>query len=484
MSFGWLRRWLPLLLPAAEFAWLGPWVLLASAVFYPGGGYILAPLPLAVLLLGGYLLAAAPERSPLAGTRWRALLVAVLLGLWAVWATHYPMAPLWHPRWLWDLLLAAHEAFPKIAPPVLGAVAAPLVLWRGLALGGREFSHFTAERLFRRGVTWSVLFVLLYAAYRQAPLFALARPLAASYLLAFAFLSLLLLTLARLLGIWEESRGRDPRVLAFNRPWFAVALVTAALIAALGAAAGGLAGVEIWPYLAPLGRWLSPVLEAAFYILFFFASLVARLILFVISRAPLRWWRDQESLEPLNERLRSIRDLHLPPEVVSRARWGMVVLIVLLLSLGVLLAVARRRRRPLPDGDERESVWERGEFWRGLRRLFARRALRAARDDLAGAPEVIAIRVLYRRLLRLAGAAGHPRRADQTAREFQQVIAPAAGGAALQLSALTATYERVRYGEYHPPAAEVAAAREWWERLRAALSSPPPRPDRTEESPR
>src|SRR4030066_611281 len=77
--------------------------------------------------------------------------------------------------------------------------------------------------------------------------------------------------------------------LAFIRPWFLVAVGAAAFIVLTGAALGGLAGAEVWPYLAPIFRLLAPVLEAIFLVLFFFASLIARLIFYLLSLIPRRW---------------------------------------------------------------------------------------------------------------------------------------------------------------------------------------------------
>ena len=481
MSFGWLRRWLPLLLPAAEFAWLAPWLLFLSGAFYPEGGHILAPFPAGGLLLGGYLLASAPAANrPLRRVRLSVLALAVALGLWAVWITHYRTLPFWHPAWIWHLLRAAHDAIPAIPAPVLGAFAAPLVLWRGLVLGGREFSHFTAEQAFRRGVAWSVLFAFLFALYRDSRVFALARPVAAGYVLTFFFLSLLLLALARLLGIWEEAQGKDPRSLAFNRPWFLVAVGTAAFIVLAGAALGGLAGAEVWLYLVPVFRLLAPVLEAIFLVLFFFASLIARLILFLLSRLPRRWVPPRPVMnDPIGDVLRAVRDLEVSPQVVSGARWGMVLFVVLLLSLAIVLAVVQRRRRAAAlDEDDRKSVWSRDSLVKGLRRLFVRRRpLRDLTDALTGTPEALAVRMLYRRLLRVAAEAGQPRRKDQTPREYARLVESLAGSAADDLRALTGVYETVRYGAHRPSRDEVAAAQDWLERLRTALQ---PRTARSE----
>lgn len=473
MSFAWLRRWVPLLLAAVEAAWLTPWILLLSGAAYSGAAVILAPVAVAALLVGGFLLSGAlPARAPFTRGRGGVLLGALGLGLWAVWFTHYRAAPPWHPRWLWSLLLAAHDAVPELPAPVVGALAAPLVLWRGMVLGGREFSHFAAEQAFRRGIGWSILFAFIFAIFHESEIFALARPAAAGYLLAFFFLSLLLLTLARLLGIWEEVRGKDPRALAFNRPWFAVALAVVTGVVLFGALLGRLAGFNIWPYVAPVFRVLSPLLEVIFLVLFFVASIIARLLLYVIQRLPWRGEYRPPALEPISDMLKSMRDLRLDPEVVAGARWGMVALVVLLLGLIFLIVVVRGRRRAVPgEEDERESVWEGIGLKKRLRRLLAGRPRLRWVDDLAGSPEVIAIRRIYRRFLRAAADAGMPRRPEQSAREFAQGLQPLAADAADPLRDLTGVYEAVRYGMHHPPRAEVARAAEWLERLRAALVS-------------
>ncbi len=474
MSFTSLRRWLPLLLPAAEFAWVFPWVLLLSAVFYTDGSRILTPAPVAGLLVGGYLLASAPtiERWPLLRIRLGVLALSVVLGLWAVWASHYRATPLWHPGWIWALLLAAHGALPKIPPAVIGAIAAPLLLWRGMVLGGREFSYFAAERAFRRGVVWSIGFVLLFAIYHESGVFGLAKPVATGYLLGFLFLSLVLLACARLLGIWEESRGKDPRALALNRPWLVLALAVPAMIVLLGGALGGLAGADVWPYIAPFLRPLGLLLEVAFFILFVVMSIFARAILFLWDRliGPLPRrdpvLRQTAPIEAFRDMLRDLVDVS--PEVAFRVRWGMVLLVILILSLIIMLAIARARRRPRGDADEeRESVWARDSLSKGLRRLFLRRRrARMAVEDQAGTSGGQAIRMIYRRLLRAAADAGVPRRMDQTPREFQRVVEPVTPEAEDDLRALTRAYEAVRYGEHRPSGGEVGEAEHQLGRLR------------------
>lgn len=474
MSYASLRRWAPFLLPAAEFAWLYPWVLLVSGSVNLDGDPALTAGAAAAVLAGGYLLALVPAPPGRSGlwARLGVLAAALLLGLAAVWSTHYRAVPLWRSEWLGLLLRAAHDTLPLIPPPVLGAVIAPLLLWRGMALGSREFSHFVAESAFRRGLAWSVLFAIVFAIYQDARGFALVRPAAAVSLLAFVFLSLVMLSLARLLGLWTEAQQEGMRG-APNRPWLALAVGVPTLIVLAAGMLGGLAGVDVWPYIAPIFRALAPLVEAVFIVLFFFAGLLARLILFAISRIPRREpvVRPEDPLGPFDEMLRRVRDFTPSPEVVSDARWGMVALAILVFSLIILVAVARRRRRlRVADEDDRESVWDRGSLWKGMRRFFLRRRPARAVEDLPDTPEGMTIRMLYRGLLGAARAAGMPRRPDQTPREFQVRLR---AGAALEerpLGRLTQAYEAVRYGAHLPSAEEIreagAHARQMEERLR------------------
>jgi len=215
-------------------------------------------------------------------------------------------------------------------------------------------------------------------------------------------------------------------------------------------------------------------------VLFFFASLIARLILYLLSRLPRRWMPPRPVMnDPIGDVLRAMRDLEVSPQVVYGARWGMVLFVVLLLSLAIVLAVVRRRRRAAAvDEDDRESVWSRDSLVKGLRRLFVRRRLlRDLKDDLTGTPEALAVRMLYRRLLRAAAEVGRSRRKDQTPREFAREVEPFAGSAAGDLRAFTGAYEAVRYGAHRPSQDEVAAAQGWLERLRTAF---PPRTARSE----
>ncbi len=471
-TFASLRRWAPLLLPAAEFAWIYPWLLLVSGGADPGGAAALTPAAAFLLLAGGYLLELIPAVEGRAGLRVRlgVLAAALALGLWAVWTSHFRAIPLWHLEWVGRLLGGAHDALPEIPAPVLGALTAPLLLWRGMALGSREFSHFTADAAFRRGLAWSVIFALLFGIFQGARGFALVRPAAGGYLLAFVFLSLVMLSLARLLSLWAEAQARGTRA-APNRPWLALAIGVPALIVLAAGMLGGLAGADMWPYLRPVVRLLAPLVEAIFIVLFFAAGIVARILIFAISRIPRREpvVRPEEPLGPIDELLRRLRDLSPSPEVVSDARWGMVALAILIFSLIILAVAARRRRRArAEDEEDRESVWHGADLWKGLRRLFLRRRAPHPAHEVPDAPARLAVRVLYRRVLAAARAAGMPRRSDQTPREFALGLRAEGAPEGPALAGITRAYEAVRYSAHGPSAEEIVAAEEHTVRLEDA----------------
>lgn len=475
MTFAAMRRYVPILLPLAELMWLYPWVLLLSGALYLGEpSVILAPVAVLVLLTAGYLAATwfATRSWPVHRVKFALLAVAVGTGLWAVWMSHYSALPIWDLRWAWMLLLAAHDVFPHVPTQIVGALAAPLLFWRGLVLGDRGFSHFEADRTFRRGVAWWVTYVLIFAVYAESRAFRAARGFGA-YLLAFFFVSLVMLAVARLIEIWEESRGRTTAALSMNRPWLTLLVALVGTIVLLGTWVGGLAGMDVRGHLVPLGRALSPLLELIFMPLFFVASLIARVILLALELLPRRTLPPIERPpNPIGDLLRRVRDMDFSPEAISAARWGMVAAVVVLLSLILLFVVIRARRRlDAGGGDDRESVWDSAAMWHSLRGLLRRRKPRRAQaQEMGGSSEVVAVRQLYRRFLAAAARVGIRRRIDQTPSEFADTLGPPVAVPHAAVAQLTGAYERVRYGEVQPSRAEVMEAERAFGEIDAALS--------------
>lgn len=477
-GFRGLRAALPFTGVLIEFCWLFPWVLLMTGAFYGGASApLLGPWTAFALMMLAFVVVrwVLARPWPMATARAAVVAVGITAGLAAVKITYYPQFPAWNLRWIVLLLRAAHDSLPVITPPVVGALMATLLWWRGIVLGEREFSHFEIDRAYRRGVAWSIFFVLLYALYGDTRGFALAQA-APVYLLAFFSLGLAALAVARLIGIWQQTQGDEEQALAMNRHWLLLLLGVVGLILAVAMAISGIVSVEFRPVLLRVFRPLAPVLELIFYLVFAVAIVIARVILFVFSRLPFRGARgDRPPVAPP-----SFSDLFkdLPPQVVSGARWGMVLAVVALLVLLVAIAVVRaRRQQKKRDEDERESVWSAeallsgvGAMWRSLWNRF--HMPQRGHEE----PAMAAIRAIYRELLRMGSALNVRRLAHETPYEYQPRLAGRLPDHVEDLGALTGIYVQVRYAGHNATDEDIRVGQERLARIRSSVPG-------TEESP-
>ncbi|MEX0765625.1 MAG: DUF4129 domain-containing protein [bacterium] len=444
-----IKSALPLVSVFLEFCWLYPWLLLLSGAFYGGAaGALLGPWITFGLLLAGFITVrwALARSWPIFTARAVVAVVGLGAGLLAVKRTYYPLVAAWDLRWIGSLLRAAHDALPAFAPPVLGALLVALLWWRGIVLGEREFNHFEIDRQYRRGVAWSIFFVLLYALYGRTGGLILTAPV---YLLVFFSLGLTSLAVARLISIWQETQADEEQALATNRHWILLLIGVVGVILSLALSISGVVGVEFRPIVLAVLRPLEPVVEFIFYLVFAVALVIARAILFVFSQLPFRRVRSTlpEATPPsFAELFRS-----LPPQVVSGARWGMVLVVLLLLLLLVAIAVVRARRRSRKrDEDERESVWSAeavfagfGGMWRSLMNRLRSPARRYEE------PAVGAIRTLYRELLRVGAFLDTPRFGYETPYEYRPRLAQRVPEHNSDVDALTEIYVKVRYAAHH-----------------------------------
>jgi len=464
-----LRELLPLGLVVIEFCWLYPWILLATGGFYgPASGPLLPPGPALVLLAGGFVTVRLVSGRPWPLATVRAVVVGagLVFGLGAVKATHYPAVAAYDLRWIATLLRAAHDALPVVLPPVMGALLAALLWWRGIVLGEREFGHFEVERAFRRGVGWTVCFVILFAVYGGARGFA-AAPSAPGYLLGFFSSGLVLLAVTRLLEIWEENQADAAQALAANRHWLLLLVGVVGMILSGAAFLSGLLHVQFRPVVLHWLRPLAPVIEVIFLALFAVALVLAKVIILALSRLPWRPVRfdPQGTLQqPFSVLLRE-----LPPRVVSGARWGVVLLVIAVLIVLVAVAIVRARRRMRRAGeDERESVWDARAVLAGMGKALRARWGRPRAAGEIDDPAVVAVRRIYRELLRIGRELGMPRRPAETPYEYRPRLSTALSSSTEEIAALTEVYVRARYTPYRPDDQETEAARELLNRVRAA----------------
>ncbi|MDQ7859873.1 MAG: DUF4129 domain-containing protein [Armatimonadota bacterium] len=465
---------LPTVRAAMEFCWLYPWLVVLGGAFYGPTGPLLAPGRALLMLVGAQVLArpVLDRVAPVERARAALVTVGLVAGLAAVHAQYYAATPPWDPAWLGALLVAVHDVLPTVPKPVAGALAATLLWWRGLVLGTREADAAAIEDAYKTGVAMIVLYFLGAIVYGDSRAFAAAGGTLPASMPAFFFLGLSALALARLSLIWDRGR-LDERARFPARAWTLLIVGVVGLILLAASMSAGLAAADVATYVGIALQPLLPLVEAVFIVLLFFAQILARIIVAVLSRLPRLGPRGDE-IPPaavFDDLLRRLRELQVAPTVIEGARWGMVVAALALLVLGMAVTIVLlRRQRRSADDDEHESVWSTREALRGLGRLLGRvRPSRRPAEERA-LPVVVAVRRIYREVLRVGAQAGAPRHPASTPREHAPRLEGALPAAAEAIAAVTVLYERVRYGAWRPPAPDLAAAEEALRVIREAAS--------------
>jgi hypothetical protein len=474
-----LRRVLPAARTAMEYCWLYPWIVVVGGGLYGPAGPLIGPGWALLLLVGGQI----TVRPILARVDWlpraRAVLVGVglLLGFVAVHEQHYPGIPLWSMGWIAAFLQAAHDTLPAVPKPALGALVAACLWWRGLALGVREPDAFAIEAAYKTGVGMIALYFIAAAVYADAQGFVAAGPALPGSLLAFFFLGLSALALARLAVIWDRGQP-DERAHFSARAWVLLVVGVVGMILLAASMSAGLAAADVATYVGLVLRPLLPVVEVLFLALFFVAGILVRIIIAVLSHIPRR---DIDPLQPppptaFDELLRRLREINMNPQVIHGARWMMVAAVALGLAIGMAVTIAlMRRRERKTDEDEHESVWSAQELWSGLARRLRLRSRPAAPERAAAG--VHSIRRVYRDLLQVGRTLGAPRPPWATPREHQPALTGVLFAAADDVAVITDAYERVRYGPWTPAEASVGTVKAALVRIRAAVARRNPTPE-------
>jgi hypothetical protein len=147
-----------------------------------------------------------------------------------------------------------------------------------------------------------------------------------------------------------------------------------------------------------------------------------------------------------------------------------LLIIVLLVLIGWLYRLNRRRQELAEDEEERISLGFWRSLWADLRALWglvARKAAPAASALAAklGGGDSQDPRSLFRRLQAWGAARGRPRREAETPNRYRDGLARVIPEAAAPAESVTVVYNQARYGRTAPAAADVAAARQALERL-------------------
>ncbi|MGH2373874.1 MAG: DUF4129 domain-containing protein, partial [bacterium] len=470
-----VHRVLPAMRGMMEFCWLFPWIVVIGGGLY-GETQPLLTSGWALAMLLGAQLALRPvvdRASTLRLARVTLVGVGLAIGLVAVHQQYYREIPIWTPAWIGILLRATHDAIPAVPQPVAAGFAAACLWWRGLALGGREVGAFDVDQAYKTGVGMVVAYLAAAAIYPDAQGFLAGGPDLPVLFVAFFFIGLTALALARLATIWDRGRAQE-RAQVPGRAWLLLVVGVVGLILFGASAMAGLAAADVPSYLVLPLRPLLPLLELVFLVMFFIAGIIVRVLIAILSRIPRR---DVPETQPpptfFDDLLRRLREIEMNPQVVEGARWGMVAALLALLLLGMALAIVFvRRRERKKDDDEHESVWSTRAWLAGLGDLLPRFGGGAGAGEERPAPEVRAIRRVYLELLRLGARLGAPRTGWATPREHEPRLQDVLSQAVPELEALRWAYERVRYGTWRPRATEVQDAEATLERVKMTVEQP------------
>jgi hypothetical protein len=471
-----IRRVLPAVRTAMEYCWLYPWIVIIGGGLYPRQGPLIsAGWAFVILLLGQVTVTPVLERGrSLIASRVVLVGGGFVLGLIDVYTRYYASAPFWRFTWLAALFDDAHAVLPAVSQPVMGALVASLLWWRGLALGGREVGAIEIEQAYKTGVAMIVLYFLAAAVYGDTSGFVAAGPTLPGSLPAFFFLGLSALALARLATIWDAGQQEEKAQFP-ARAWILLVIGLVGTILLIAGMTAGLAATDVTTYMGLVLRPLLPLLDVVFYLLFIVATVLVQAIIFILEHIPARERLMIPTREPvaLDDWLQRLRDLELSPQLIAGARWGMVLAVMTLLVVGmaVTIVMLRRRRRRAGD-DERESVWSGRAAWSTLARALRRLRIRRARPGEPLVPTAAGMRLAYRELLELGGRLGAVRPASVTPREHDPRLRSVLVSASDDVALLTTAYERVRYGGWTPTPTELQEARDALARIKTTV--PPP----------
>jgi len=468
-----VHRVLPIMRATMEFCWLYPWVVVIGGGLYGGGAPLLGPGWALALLLGGQsaMRPVLNRAHTLRGAR--AILVGggLALGLVAIHQHYYRNVPLWQPAWIGAFLRAVHDVLPAVPKPVSAAFVAACLWWRGLILGGREVGPFDVDQAYKTGVGMVVAYLITAAIYPDTSGFASAGPELPVSMMAFFFIGLCALALARLATIWGRGRPEE-RAQVPGRGWLVLVVGVAGMILFAASAMAGLAAADVSRYLVLGLRPLLPVLEVIFIVLFFVAGIIVRVLVAILSRIPRRDVPETGQVPSVfDDLLRRLREIDMSPHVVEGARWGMVVglLVLLIIAMAVTIVLVKRRDRKTDD-DERESVWSTRAWLAGMGGLIPRFG-GGAQTGERPLPEVTAIRRIYRELLSVGTGLGAPRHAWVTPQEHVPRLRGVLPQATSEVQGLTRVYERVRYGAWRPRREELRDAEAALDRVRATVET-------------
>jgi hypothetical protein len=453
----WRREVLYLGLAMMESCWFAPWLALIL-----GSGYTAPHIPfaaiLSTLLLGMYVTRFLGWRAtPLRLQRIITVSIAVLNSLLLLRLFIYVNYMRSDFSWLGTFIWQVGNIFQAI-PPALVVFLANLYLWtRGVRLAQRDLSVESLGFSFRVGIIaflWFFLVRIFGAPVNGTP-----------YAFLYFFLGLLVIGLGRIESVSRSHVGiRSP----FNASWALILTVATMVVSGLSIWLTNLLSPQhvsaVLKQLSPAMTWLGkityPLLMILAWLLNFLISSLIYLfsgILGVESQESSPLIRIAEGLQRFQQSEPAQGVLLLILQVL---KWGVLGLLFLV-ALAILAISVDRVRQTLQGGRsaEYETVWDGSSASKEVQDAIENRwrklleGLQAYLARLRGEEYALAtIRQIYASLIKLATAAGFPRREAETPYEYLASLLKAFPHSEREARLITEAYVRAHYGQrsFHP----------------------------------
>lgn len=469
-------RLLYIALAGMDMAVLLPWLTNISIFWARSGdlravvlGRMLTQSPLLIFLLFWgvmlfyMLLADLLNRAKIQGPA-RALIILGMLALTSLIAVRfllYADAALNDFRWLRETILALADLFAGVRGEILLIAANYILWWRVASYTDRSLTFMSIGLSFRLGMLMVIVGSALLSYWSEW------NGAALLYMVLFFAFGLAAVALAR---IDQKAIGAANSSGALL-PWDRFAQLWVAIIGILAAA---LASATLYTppilrtvlgWFAPVGRLAGWLLAQVTFLIFllltpFLEWLALRIQSMIADSPPVEQAENLPPPQPL-PLVQVIEQFTLLRYCIGAG----ILFIALALILIFFVRIAQRERST--DKEETsatEGALQPGGFNFGLDRLkewFALLARYGLGNQLLAA---ISVENIYANLVRLARSKGYPRRPAQGPDSYLPTLKQAFPGHDAELSAITAAYLRVRYGELPISAEEL-------EELRAAYAA-------------
>jgi small-conductance mechanosensitive channel len=495
--WNWLRETTtPLAVAVVRACWLWLWLELLHRWLTPSYPKELLPVP---LLIGLFLSAMAATRWVSAGSkgmqdpsglRRQRLMVAggglLILTLVLWWQFYGQQYRLWDVHWISALGLRLTHWGEEVPAPIITILAGAYLWLRGVLDGRYPLTHDDVWGSFAAGfVTLAVAIVTASAAGESLP------KDTGNVIFLFFATSMIALAFSSLEAARSSRQNRPETELKLDRYWLASVVSVIVGLLALG--------LLVSAFIAPETviralSWVSGPLNVLGQLLYYGLYVIAYLA-FLILEPLIHWLRRQFAIlgprEPLQvpdfqrqlEEIARGQPAGIPPAFTEVFRWIGLAAFILAIAMAFALALRRFGAQEVDEvAETRELILSRdlvadqlSRWWhRWLRRL--RRASVTALSPflpLEGEPDTRrAIRAIYQALLSTAGEQGVPRARGQTPIEYRDILGELFPNAPGALDTITDEYVQARYSPDVPTVEQAERARQAWEELQGALTTP------------